>query len=137
MADSEIIENVISAQHCRHDAVAELVQVKCAAHRTWRAFVFYCYTGQLSVEDLKKWSFDAVKAGLSKHNIVEEALSYFTSRHPDIQAMELEILMQNRNEPEVQQALETKLTQMLATGRSPHSATALNALIRLLSNVGV
>ncbi|KAF9229894.1 hypothetical protein BU15DRAFT_69661, partial [Melanogaster broomeanus] len=99
MADSEIIENAISAQHCRHDAVAELVQVKCAAHRTWRAFVFYCYTGQvafnpiksqiplgppgeslgLSVEDLKKRAFDAVKAGLSEHNIVEEALSYFTS----------------------------------------------------------
>ncbi|KAF9230263.1 hypothetical protein BU15DRAFT_57419, partial [Melanogaster broomeanus] len=88
----------------------------------------------LSVEDLKKRAFDAMKAGLSKHNIVEEALSYFTSRYPAIQAMELEILTQHRNEPEVQQALAAKLTQ-LASGQSPHSAAALTALFRLLSNV--
>ncbi|KAF9230262.1 hypothetical protein BU15DRAFT_69344 [Melanogaster broomeanus] len=38
MADSEIIESAISAQHCRHDADVELVQVKCAAHRTPGSF---------------------------------------------------------------------------------------------------
>jgi hypothetical protein len=47
------------------------------------------------------------------------------------QKMELDILVEKYCEPEVQRALETKITQ-LATGQSPHSAAALTALMRLL-----
>ncbi|KIJ67854.1 hypothetical protein HYDPIDRAFT_83287, partial [Hydnomerulius pinastri MD-312] len=91
---------------------------------------------QLSMEDLKKQAFDAVKSSLSKSNIVDEALSYFTSRYPDIQKMELDLLVEYRNEPELQQALTAKLTE-LATGKLPHSVTALAALFQLLSQARV
>ncbi|KIJ07080.1 hypothetical protein PAXINDRAFT_140225 [Paxillus involutus ATCC 200175] len=86
----------------------------------------------LAMEDLKNCAFDAVKVGLSKVNIVDEVLSYFTSRHPDIQKMELDILVANRKEPEVRRALETNIAQ-LAAGQSPHSAAAFTALFQVLS----
>ncbi|KAF8842975.1 hypothetical protein BDN67DRAFT_964856 [Paxillus ammoniavirescens] len=155
--DSDFIESALSTRTCRHEADVQLIHVKCAAHRTWRAFVYYCYTGKiafyplrsqtprnklpqsmyrladkLAMEDLKNRAFDAVKAGLSKVNIVDEVLSYFTSRHPDIQKMELGILVANRKEPEVRRALEKHIAQ-LAAGQSPHSAAAFTALFQLLS----
>ncbi|KAF8844422.1 hypothetical protein BDN67DRAFT_963184 [Paxillus ammoniavirescens] len=172
IADSDFIESALSTRTHQHEAGVQLIHVKCAAHRTWRAFVYYCYTGKIAfyplrsqtprnklpqvagappscspksmyrladkfaMEDLKKHAFDAVKAGLSAVNVVDEALSCFTSRYPDIQKMELDVLVEKRCEPEVQQALETKITQ-LVTGQSPHSATALTALIRLLSLKGL
>ncbi|KIJ18648.1 hypothetical protein PAXINDRAFT_128956 [Paxillus involutus ATCC 200175] len=168
IADSDFIESALSTRTCQYEADVRLIHVKCAAHRTWRAFVYYCYTGKiafyplrsqmprnlfqevagappscspksmyrladkLAMKDLKNCAFDAVEAGLSAVNIVDEALSCFTSRHPDIRTMELDVLVEKRKEPEVQQALETKIAQ-LATGRSPHSAAALTALFRLLS----
>jgi len=61
----------------------------------------YRLADKLAMEDLKKRAFDAVKAGLSTVNIVNEALSYFTSRHPDVQKMELDILVEKYCEPEL------------------------------------
>ncbi|KIK98654.1 hypothetical protein PAXRUDRAFT_9404 [Paxillus rubicundulus Ve08.2h10] len=86
------------------------------------------------MEDLKNRAFNAVNAGLSTVNIVDEALSVFSSRHPDIQKLELDMLVEKRKEPEVQQALETKITQ-LVTEQLPHSATVLTSLIRLFSGL--
>ncbi|KAF8844421.1 hypothetical protein BDN67DRAFT_773290 [Paxillus ammoniavirescens] len=170
IADSDFIDSALSTRTCRHEADVQLIHVKCAAHRTWRAFVYYCYTGKiafyplrsqmprnkfpevagappfcspksmyrladkLAMEDLKNRAFDAVKAGLSTANIVDEALSYFTSRHPDIQKLELDILVEKRKEPEVQQALEIKIAQLVKE-QPPHSATILTTLVRLLSGL--
>ncbi|KIK98657.1 hypothetical protein PAXRUDRAFT_133736 [Paxillus rubicundulus Ve08.2h10] len=168
IADSDFIESALSTRTSHHEAGVQLIHVKCAAHRTWRAFVYYCYTGKVAFyplrsqmprnkfpevagappscspksmyrladkANLKNRAFNAVKARLSKVNIVDEVLCYFTSRHPDIQKMELDILVENRKEPEVRRALETNIAQ-LAAGQSPHSAAAFAALFQLLSGAG-
>ncbi|KAF9227285.1 hypothetical protein BS17DRAFT_764562 [Gyrodon lividus] len=53
ITDLQIIESASSTQQCRHEAAMQLIQVKCAAHRTWRAFVYYCYTGQITFYPLR------------------------------------------------------------------------------------
>ncbi|KIK98655.1 hypothetical protein PAXRUDRAFT_9405 [Paxillus rubicundulus Ve08.2h10] len=53
IADLDLIESALSTRTCRHEAGVQLVHVKCVAHRTWRAFVYYCYTGKVAFYPLR------------------------------------------------------------------------------------
>ncbi|KAH7888627.1 hypothetical protein F5I97DRAFT_1925146 [Phlebopus sp. FC_14] len=37
----------------QHEGIDKFIQVKCAAYRTWRAFVYYCYTGQVAFSPIR------------------------------------------------------------------------------------
>ncbi|KAF8832971.1 hypothetical protein BDN67DRAFT_986340, partial [Paxillus ammoniavirescens] len=53
IADSDFIESALSTRTRQHEPGVQLIHVKCAAHRTWRAFVYYCYTGKIAFYPLR------------------------------------------------------------------------------------
>ncbi|KAH7906276.1 hypothetical protein BJ138DRAFT_1105286 [Hygrophoropsis aurantiaca] len=148
--------------------IARMMLVRGAAYKTWHAFVYYCYTDQISFSPLKSQkslsrkpgaarvdtslgpptcspksmyrladkmqnarlkqiAFDAIRARLSKDNILREALSRFTARYPEIQATEIDMLVANRAEPELAQALPRAFQKQTA-----HSQGVLLAFMQRL-----
>ncbi|KAH7902910.1 hypothetical protein BJ138DRAFT_1168737 [Hygrophoropsis aurantiaca] len=80
----------------------------------------YRLADKIGAEELKKLSLESIRAGLSKHNILDEVFSHFTSRYPEVLNMELDLLLENVREPEVVQALRGKM-KALVCGAFPHS----------------
>ncbi|KAH7908739.1 hypothetical protein BJ138DRAFT_1115583 [Hygrophoropsis aurantiaca] len=80
----------------------------------------YRLADKIGADELKKLSLESIRSSLSKHNILDEVFSHFTSRYPEVLNMELELLAKNIREPEVVQALPGKM-KTIASGALPHS----------------
>ncbi|KAH7908931.1 hypothetical protein BJ138DRAFT_301542 [Hygrophoropsis aurantiaca] len=76
---------------------------------------------------LKQIAFEAIRASLSTENILKEALSKFTSRYPEIQEMEISILVAKRAELELDQLL-PRAFQEMALGKT-HSQPVLTKFV--------
>jgi len=138
------------------------VVIKFAAHRTWYAFLWHCYTGHIEFcelksqvelgvwrlrgvgdgppscspksmyrfadlvgdKDLKALALNAIKARVTKTNVLEETFSVFTSKHPDVLKAQLDVLIQHRASPEVKKAF---LDKIFESGVMPHAKPALEA----------
>ncbi|KAH7908731.1 hypothetical protein BJ138DRAFT_1128209 [Hygrophoropsis aurantiaca] len=92
---------------------------------------FYCspksmyrLADKIGAQELKKLSLESIRSSLSKHNILDEVFSQFTSRYPEVLNMELNLLVKNIREPEVVQALPAKM-KAVASGAFPHSGEIL------------
>ncbi|KAH7908738.1 hypothetical protein BJ138DRAFT_322285 [Hygrophoropsis aurantiaca] len=88
---------------------------------------FYCspksmyrLADRIGAEELKELSLESIRSSLSKHNILDEVFSHFTSRHPEVLNMELDLLVANICEPEVVRALPTKMKSVVS-GALPYS----------------
>ncbi|KAH7926540.1 hypothetical protein BV22DRAFT_1118837 [Leucogyrophana mollusca] len=84
----------------------------------------YRLADKLKVDALKDAAFDAIRARLSEKNILEEVLSKFTSKYPAIQEMEVALLVEHCNAPEILQALPAQVDRMVR-GEMPHSGRVL------------
>ncbi|KAH7906718.1 hypothetical protein BJ138DRAFT_590749 [Hygrophoropsis aurantiaca] len=151
--------------------VQNVVYVKGTAYKTWRALIYYCYTGQITFSPLKSSqnaveqfpnderdnccspksmyrlahklgikaletsALAAVEKHLSKDNIFDEIFSNFTSKYTVIQEMEMKILLANRNQPEVVQALPRIIrgtVKKISQGSMPHAQTVLSDVMQKL-----
>ncbi|KAH7907587.1 hypothetical protein BJ138DRAFT_1116577 [Hygrophoropsis aurantiaca] len=83
----------------------------------------------LDIDVLKTTALAAIEEHLSKANVLGELFSKFTSQYPLVQAMETKVLLKNRTEPEVIEAL-PKITQKIFQGEMPHAATVLSDVMQ-------
>jgi hypothetical protein len=110
--------------------------------------------GQLGLEELEKLSFQAIRAGLSEANILEEVFSRFTSkcvhpfirmrgaadeprcRYPPVLEMQVDILCaQHYGAPAVSNAF-ARMMGPVADGELPHSAAVLASIFAKLAAKG-
>lgn len=77
---------------------------------------------------LEALAFRAIKSDLSQKNILDEAFSQFTAQYPDIQKMELELLMEFRSAPEVAKRLE-QVSQSVSRGERPYAHAMLHGFL--------
>jgi hypothetical protein len=96
----------------------------------------YRLATKLGLDDLKNLAFKSIRAGLSKNNILNEAFSEFTSRYPPILEMEVNILSEHFNSPEVSKAFPAKF-KGVTEGKLPHSSTILTSLFQKLAKKAV
>jgi len=92
----------------------------------------YRLATKLGFDDLKNLAFKSIRAGLSKNNILNEAFSEFTSRYPPILEMEVNILSEHFNSPEVSKAFPAKFRSM-AEGKLPYPSSILTSLFQKLA----
>ncbi|EIW82758.1 hypothetical protein CONPUDRAFT_163838 [Coniophora puteana RWD-64-598 SS2] len=153
-------------------SVSKTILVTGAAYKTWKAFLFYAYTGQtsftpltsianieelrtsstmgkgdvhsdcppcspksmyrlahkLQLESLKQIAFKDIERKLNKTNILHEVLSKFTSKYPEIQEMEIRLLLARRHEQGVMDTLPNKMEQIMR-GEMPHCKEVLTAIM--------
>ncbi|EGN99979.1 hypothetical protein SERLA73DRAFT_135560, partial [Serpula lacrymans var. lacrymans S7.3] len=88
---------------------------------------------KLGLDDLKDHASKSICSKVTKYNVVEEVFSMFTSRYPAIRAMELRILIENVNSPEVTSALLPKFSS-IARGDLPHCAEVLTRIVLELAD---
>ncbi|KAH7908930.1 hypothetical protein BJ138DRAFT_301281 [Hygrophoropsis aurantiaca] len=114
-------------------SLPESPQLFFAAHNSPKCSPksMYRLADKMRNTQLKQFAFNAIRASLSKENILKEALSRFTSRYPEIQKMEIDILVANRTKPELAQALPGAFQDM-ALGKTPHSQRVLSAFMQRL-----
>ncbi|KAG1891544.1 uncharacterized protein F5891DRAFT_1197720 [Suillus fuscotomentosus] len=77
---------------------------------------------------LEALAFRAIKSNLSQKNILDEAFSQFTAQYPDIQKMELELLMEFRSAPEVAKRLE-QVSESVSRGERPYAHAMLHGFL--------
>ncbi|KAH7906114.1 hypothetical protein BJ138DRAFT_1163390 [Hygrophoropsis aurantiaca] len=147
--------------------ITHVIYVKDTAYKTWRALIYYCYTGRvaflplkschnavarlpsggrdnrcspksmyrlahkLGITALETSALAAIEEHLSKNNILDEIFSKYTSKYPVIRETEMRILMENRREPEVVQAL-PRMIQKISQGKMPHAETVLSDVMQKL-----
>jgi len=140
------------------------IWVKFAAHKTWHAFLWYCYTGELEFcklksevepggrhlhaipveggqpacspksmyrladlvgnKDLKAKALAAIKERMTEANVMDETLSVFTSKHPEVREVQLDILTKHSRSPKVKEAF---LRAMEKYSNMPHAKPVLSA----------
>ncbi|KAF9229892.1 hypothetical protein BU15DRAFT_57763, partial [Melanogaster broomeanus] len=88
---------------------------------------------KLGIEPLKTLSFMAIETRLSKANILHEAFSRFTAMFPEIQEMEISMLLDNRKAPEVLQALPDKILA-ISLGKMPHAVPTLTTFCQRMAD---
>ncbi|KAH7926533.1 hypothetical protein BV22DRAFT_1062764 [Leucogyrophana mollusca] len=91
----------------------------------------YRLADHFGIDALKDLAFAAISEGLSETNVLDEALSRFTSKFPIIQNMEIAMLLEHRGAPEVLNALPAKIEKAVR-GEMPHSGQVLSALLAQL-----
>ncbi|KAH7908473.1 hypothetical protein BJ138DRAFT_1115832 [Hygrophoropsis aurantiaca] len=94
----------------------------------------YRLADKIGAEELKKQSLESIRSRLSKHNILDEVFSHFTSRYPEVLNMELDLLVENIREPEVVQALPAKM-KAVASGAFPYSGEILAKMAMQMQRV--
>ncbi|KAF9227284.1 hypothetical protein BS17DRAFT_764561 [Gyrodon lividus] len=87
----------------------------------------------LGDERLQELAFRAIKEGLSKDNIVEEAFTWFTARYPDIIKFEVDKISEFRKLPEVSLALRLQL-KSVSFGEKPWAHDVLAAIMEMLNH---
>ncbi|KIJ64183.1 hypothetical protein HYDPIDRAFT_112125 [Hydnomerulius pinastri MD-312] len=92
----------------------------------------YRLADKLGIETLKTLSFVAIEERLSKANILHEAFSKFTSKFPEVQKMEVAILVDNRKTTEILQGLPDKMLAV-SFGKMPHAAPVLTAFYQQMT----
>jgi len=145
------------------------ILVKGVAHRTWSAYVYFRYTGQVSFlplksargspqmrsndptqpprcspksmfrlafrlgdERMKELAFRAIKKGLSRDNIVDEAFSWFTAQYPIISEDQVDRVFELRKSSKVSSALKCQLKAM-TLGEKPWATNVLIAIMDKLN----
>ncbi|KAH7906219.1 hypothetical protein BJ138DRAFT_1163143, partial [Hygrophoropsis aurantiaca] len=91
----------------------------------------YCLANRLGINALEASALAAIEEHLSKNNILDELFSKFTSKYPLIQEMEMEILMENRTQPEVTQAF-PRMIQKISQGQMLHGEKMLSDVMQKL-----
>ncbi|KAH0827936.1 hypothetical protein J3R83DRAFT_3573 [Lanmaoa asiatica] len=81
---------------------------------------------------MKELAFRAIKEGLSKDNIVEEAFSWFTAQYPNITEYEVDRVYEFRKSPEVLSAIRLQL-KAVSLGEKPWAHDALIAIMERLN----
>ncbi|KAH7905856.1 hypothetical protein BJ138DRAFT_1130270 [Hygrophoropsis aurantiaca] len=89
----------------------------------------YRLADKIGADELKSLSLESIRSSLSKHNILDEVFSPFTSRYPEVLDTELALLGENAHEPEVVQALPGKI-RAVASGALPHSYEVLFSVMQ-------
>ncbi|KAH7903899.1 hypothetical protein BJ138DRAFT_1107281 [Hygrophoropsis aurantiaca] len=91
----------------------------------------YRLAHKLGIKALETSALAAIRDHLSKNNILDELFSSFTSKYPVVQEMEMRILMTNRSQPDVVQAL-PKMMEKISQGMMPHAWTVLSNIMQEL-----
>ncbi|KAH7908474.1 hypothetical protein BJ138DRAFT_353049 [Hygrophoropsis aurantiaca] len=94
----------------------------------------YRLADKIGADELKKLSLTSIRSNLSKHNILDELFSHFTSKYPEVLDMELDLLLENIREPEVVQALPGKM-KAVVSGAFPHSDEILTKTYIMMQRV--
>ncbi|KAH7908740.1 hypothetical protein BJ138DRAFT_1156975 [Hygrophoropsis aurantiaca] len=94
----------------------------------------YRLADKIGADELKKLSLESIRTSLSKHNVLDELFSHFTSRYPEVLNMELDLLLENIREPEVVQALPGKM-KAVVSGAFPHSDEILTKTYIMMQRV--
>ncbi|KAI0929768.1 hypothetical protein AcV7_010398 [Taiwanofungus camphoratus] len=133
------------------------VFVKDSAFNTWKAFVFYIYTGKIvertrlyrpppcspksmyrladkyDLQELRQLAIDDIRSKLSADNILTELFSRFTSRYPEIQQLQVDFISTHSLNASVLATM-PQWIERVVQGDLPHSGTALIYLIQKLAN---
>lgn len=141
-----VVEGDQLYQPCSPKSMYRLA-VKVSDGPNMLACIFHSFE-KLGLDDLKNLAFKSIRTGLSKSNILDEAFSEFTSRwvilkwcrrdaqiflrYPPILEMEVNILSEHFNSPEVLKAFPAKF-KSVAEGKLPHSSTILTSLFQKLA----
>jgi len=83
---------------------------------------------------MKELALRAIKDGLSKDNIVEEALSWFTAQYPTIREYEVDKVHELRKSPVVLSALKLQL-KAVPLGEKPWAGNVLIAIMEKLNSL--
>ncbi|KAG6824779.1 hypothetical protein H0H92_005846 [Tricholoma furcatifolium] len=89
----------------------------------------YRLASKLESEKLMKTSLAALRQSLSKDNILEEVFSDFTALYPEVQKLELELLVSFLKEPTFVQELLGKVKTVIVDGKTPHCAMVVAAVM--------
>ncbi|KAG6824374.1 hypothetical protein H0H92_007063 [Tricholoma furcatifolium] len=89
----------------------------------------YRLASKLESEKLMKTSLAALGHSLSKDNILEEVFSDFTSLYPEVQKIELDLLVSFLKEPAFVQELLGKMKTVIVDGKTPHCAMVVAAMM--------
>ncbi|KAF8556329.1 hypothetical protein OG21DRAFT_1483105 [Imleria badia] len=92
----------------------------------------YRLADTLGDERMKELALRAIKEGLSKNNIVEEAFSWFTSQYAIISEYEVDRVSELRKLPEVSSALKCQL-KAVSLGDKPWAVNVLIAIMDKLN----
>jgi len=92
----------------------------------------YRLAARLGDERMKELAFCAIKEGLSKDNVVEEAFSWFTAQYPTISEYEIDRAHELRRSPEVLSALKLQL-KAVSLGEKPWAESVLIAIMEKLN----
>ncbi|KAG2106235.1 uncharacterized protein F5147DRAFT_775046 [Suillus discolor] len=84
---------------------------------------------------LEALAFQAIKSDLSQKNILDEAFSQFTSQYLDIEKMELKLLTEFRNAPEVSSRL-NEILESVTRGERPYAHAMLHGFLINLARQG-
>ncbi|KAG9316688.1 hypothetical protein JVU11DRAFT_2748 [Chiua virens] len=88
----------------------------------------YRLADRLDDERMKELAFRAIKEGLSKDNVVEEAFTWFTAKYPPISKYEVEQVSNLRKTHEVSLALKLQMKEV-SLGEKPWADDVLIAIM--------
>jgi len=91
----------------------------------------YRLADKLGLPDLEFLAFEAIKASITEENVVQETFSSFTSRYHIIQELQIELLFDSLDNPQVSNDLQAIMGRV-ATGELPHSKDVVTAIMRRL-----
>ncbi|EPQ57169.1 hypothetical protein GLOTRDRAFT_127541 [Gloeophyllum trabeum ATCC 11539] len=92
----------------------------------------YRLADKIGLVHLKQKSREAIRAGLSESNILQEAVSGFTSRYDEIEAMEKAILLKNCRSPGVKAAMPDIMKRAIADGELSSAQGIITVLVERL-----
>ncbi|KAG2111298.1 uncharacterized protein F5147DRAFT_103073 [Suillus discolor] len=95
----------------------------------------YRLASKLKNTRLEALACQAIKSNLSSKNILDEAFSWFTAQYPDIEKMELELLIEFRSTPEVSSRLD-QILESVSRGERPYAKAMLNGFLMHLTRQG-
>ncbi|KAG2048269.1 hypothetical protein BDR06DRAFT_784209 [Suillus hirtellus] len=95
----------------------------------------YRLASKLKNARLEALACQAIKSNLSSKNILDEAFSWFTAQHPEIQKMELELLIEFRSTPEVTKRLD-QILESVSRGERPYANAMLRGFLMHLTQQG-
>jgi len=81
---------------------------------------------------MKELAFRAIKEGMSKNNVVEEAFSWFTAQYAAISEYEVDKVSELRKAPEVSLALKLQM-KAVSLGEKPWAVGVLIAIMDKLN----
>ncbi|KAG2111310.1 uncharacterized protein F5147DRAFT_103138 [Suillus discolor] len=95
----------------------------------------YRLASKLKNARLEALARQAIKSNLSSKNILDEAFSWFTAQYPDIEKMELELLIEFRSTPEVSNRLD-QILESVFQGERPYAKAMLSGFLMHLTRQG-